>query len=145
MAVTRRGRTDVQTEEAIEAFAAMAEKPLSAVPSLPKSEPLPSPTVPEPDSSPAPELIAPASVKAAPKSPTRKSATKVKSALAPAMAEWKVRNREPKTGGINFRASASQLDLLRNAALVEEISQQKVLERLVWPLLEEKYGSGSAE
>jgi uncharacterized protein (DUF1778 family) len=59
------------------------------------------------------------------------------------MADWKRRNREPKTGGINFRASESQLDLLRTAALVEEISQQKVLERLVWEVLEEKYGSGA--
>ena len=61
------------------------------------------------------------------------------------MEAWKQRNREPKTGGINFRASTSQLELLRTAALVEEISQQKILERLVWPILEEKYGSGLSE
>lgn len=163
MPVKSRSRTDLKTEQAIEAFAAMAEKPLTGAPSLPELEPLPSPATPEPspartvsesDVSPGiseaespdasePEVARPA--KAAQKSPARRAASKVKSALAPAMAEWKVRNREPKVGGINFRASASQLDLLRTAALVEEISQQKVLERLVWPILEEKYGSGSSD
>lgn len=134
MAVNKRGRTDLQTENAIEAFGAMAEKPLASVPA-----------VPDPDSPPSP--VAPTSLtpKVAPSSPTRKAARAISSVLAPAMADWKRRNREPKIGGINFRASSSQLDLLRNAALVEEISQQKVLERLVWPILEEKYGTGASE
>jgi hypothetical protein len=140
MVVNKRGRTDLQTEKDIEAFAAMAEKPLTAVPALISEEPAtaPSPTAAEPTvllkAAPAP---APASA------PARKAARKSPSALAPAMADWKRRNREPKTGGINFRASESQLDLLRTAALVEEISQQKILERLVWEVLEEKYGSGA--
>jgi hypothetical protein len=136
MAVNKRGRTDLQTENAIEAFGAMAEKPLASVPA-----------VPDPDPDPLPSPAAPTSLtpKAAPSSPTRKAARAISSVLAPAMADWKRRNREPKIGGINFRASSSQLDLLRNAALVEEISQQKVLERLVWPILEEKYGTGASE
>lgn len=163
MPVKSRSRTDLKTEQAIEAFAAMAEKPPTVAPSPPELESLPSPAaqeadpagiVSEPDLSPsAPEAESPAAsepdvarpAKPAPKTPARKSASKVKSALAPAMAEWKVRNREPKVGGINFRASSSQLDLLRTAALVEEVSQQKVLERLVWPILEEKYGSGASD
>ncbi|MFB8369639.1 hypothetical protein ACFC25_09765 [Pseudarthrobacter sp. NPDC055928] len=146
MAVTKRSRTDVQTEKAIEAFAAMAEKPLTAVPPLNDlSDAIESPAAMETELSPEPAPTASPVVKAAQKEPARNSAAKVKAALAPAMAEWKVRNREPKVGGINFRASASQLDLLRNAALIEEISQQKVLERLVWPILEEKYGSGSSD
>lgn len=136
MAVNKRGRTDLQTEKDIEAFAAMAEKPLTAVPALVSEDPTPAP-------SPAAE---PTALKAAPApavAPARKAARTKSSVLAPAMADWKRRNREPKTGGINFRASESQLDLLRTAALVEEISQQKVLERLVWEVLEEKYGSGA--
>jgi len=146
MAVTKRSRTDVQTEKAIEAFAAMAEKPLTAVPPLnDPSDAIESSAAMETELSPEPAPTASPVVKAAQKEPARNSAAKVKAALAPAMAEWKVRNREPKVGGINFRASASQLDLLRNAALIEEISQQKVLERLVWPILEEKYGSGSSD
>lgn len=146
MAVTKRSRTDVQTEKAIEAFAAMAEKPLTAVPPLnDPSDAIESPAAMETELSPEPAPTASPVVNAAQKEPARNSAAKVKAALAPAMAEWKVRNREPKVGGINFRASASQLDLLRNAALIEEISQQKVLERLVWPILEEKYGSGSSD
>lgn len=55
---------------------------------------------------------------------------------------WKLRNKEPKTGGINFRASQSQLELLRQAAADQEISQQKILERIVWPALELAYGAG---
>lgn len=137
MAVNKRGRTDLQTEKDIEAFAAMAEKPLSAVPAL---------TPDEPAADPSPTAAEPAVLKAAPEpaaARTRKASRTSPSVLAPAMADWKRRNREPKTGGINFRASESQLDLLRTAALVEEISQQKVLERLVWEVLEEKYGSGA--
>ena len=137
MAVNKRGRTDLQTEKDIEAFAAMAEKPLTAVPALVSEAPAPAPS---------PAAAEPTALKAAPApaaTPTRKAARTKPSVLAPAMADWKRRNREPKTGGINFRASESQLDLLRTAALVEEISQQKVLERLVWEVLEEKYGSGA--
>jgi hypothetical protein len=137
MAVNKRGRTDLQTEKDIEAFAAMAEKPLTAVPALVAQEtsPVPSPAAAEPS--------APKAAPAPSTAPARKTSRKTSSVLAPAMADWKRRNREPKTGGINFRASESQLDLLRTAALVEEISQQKVLERLVWEVLEEKYGSGA--
>ncbi|WP_230854517.1 hypothetical protein [Arthrobacter terrae] len=77
--------------------------------------------------------------------PSPAKVSSISATLAPAMVDWKRRNREPKVGGINFRASSSQLDLLRTAALVEEMSQQKVLERLIWPILEEKYGPGSYE
>jgi hypothetical protein len=142
MAVNKRGRTDLQTEKDIEAFAAMAEKPLTAVPALIPEEPstAPSPS-PSHAAAEAPALRAAPAPAAAPAK--RKAARSTPSVLAPAMADWKRRNREPKTGGINFRASESQLDLLRTAALVEEISQQKVLERLVWEVLEEKYGSGA--
>lgn len=54
---------------------------------------------------------------------------------------WKRRNREPKHVGVMIRASQSQLDLLRRASEVEELSQQKILERIVWPELEARYGN----
>lgn len=50
------------------------------------------------------------------------------------------RAREPKTAGINFRMTERQMALLRTASAREDISQQKVLERIVWPALEERYG-----
>ena len=50
------------------------------------------------------------------------------------------RVREPKTAGINFRMTERQMALLRTASAREDISQQKVLERIVWPALEERYG-----
>lgn len=63
----------------------------------------------------------------------------------PDLPAWQVRNREKKTVGLNFRASESQMALLRTAAEREDISQQKVLERILWPILEERYGSGAHE
>lgn len=139
--VNKRPRTDLQTEKDIEAFAAQAEKPLTPVTSFPQPAEVPTNAAPSPA-----ERTIPAAT-AAPKA-VRSSPAAVPSispVLAPAMVDWKRRNREPKTGGINFRASSSQLDLLRTAALVEEISQQKILERLVWPILEEKYGTAASE
>jgi hypothetical protein len=53
---------------------------------------------------------------------------------------WKRRNKEPKTSGANIRVSKSQLELLRRAAEFEEISQQKLIENILWPVLEERYG-----
>lgn len=53
---------------------------------------------------------------------------------------WKQRNREPKLHGFNLRVSKSQLELLKAAADLHEISQQKLVEREFWPLMEEKYG-----
>jgi hypothetical protein len=53
---------------------------------------------------------------------------------------WKQRNLEYKNTGTQFRFSASQKQLLRVAALDQEMSMQKILERLVWPALEERYG-----
>ncbi|GAA1495394.1 hypothetical protein [Paeniglutamicibacter kerguelensis] len=66
-------------------------------------------------------------------------------ATQPDLPAWKIRNKEKKTTGLNFRTSTSQMNLLRAAAELEEISQQKLLERIVWPILEERYGSGTAE
>lgn len=132
--VRQRGRTDPQTEKQIEAFAAQAEQPLAPVTALPQAV---EPMVPDV------EKLTKSKTSTAPKG--AESASARARILAPAMEAWKQRNREPKTGGINFRASTSQLELLRTAALVEEISQQKILERLVWPILEEKYGSSLSE
>ena len=53
---------------------------------------------------------------------------------------WKRRNKEPKTSGANIRISKSQLELLRRAAEAEDISQQKLIENILWPVLEERYG-----
>jgi len=131
--VRQRGRTDPQTEKQIEAFAAQAEQPLAPVTALPQPA---QPSAYEVEKS----STSKTSVPKATDSPSPRARI-----LAPAMEAWKQRNREPKTGGINFRASTSQLELLRTAALVEEMSQQKILERLVWPILEEKYGSSLSE
>jgi hypothetical protein len=49
------------------------------------------------------------------------------------------RHKEPKVTGINLRMTATQQKLLQRAAAHEDISQQKVLERLIWPVLAEKY------
>jgi hypothetical protein len=132
--VRQRGRTDPQTEKKIEAFAAQAEQPHAPVTALPQPV---EPSIPKIEKSGRSRTLE------APQS--AESASARARILAPAMEAWKQRNREPKTGGINFRASTSQLELLRTAALVEEISQQKILERLVWPILEERYGSGLSE
>ena len=132
--VRQRGRTDPQTEKQIEAFAAQAEQPLAPVTALPQP------------AEPSAYEVGKSSTSRTPAAPkATESSTARTRILAPAMEAWKQRNREPKTGGINFRASTSQLELLRTAALVEEISQQKILERLVWPILEERYGSGPSE
>ena len=53
---------------------------------------------------------------------------------------WKRRNKEPKTSGANIRVSKSQLELLRKAAEIEEVSQQRLIENILWPVLEERYG-----
>lgn len=53
---------------------------------------------------------------------------------------WKQRNLEAKHMGTQFRCSASQLQLLRVASMDQELSIQKILERLVWPAIEERYG-----
>lgn len=49
--------------------------------------------------------------------------------------------REPKVAGINFRMTEKQMELLRTAAVREDISQQKILERIVWPALEARHGN----
>lgn len=53
---------------------------------------------------------------------------------------WKRRNREPKHRRVMLRVSESQLALLQAAAEHQEKSQQKILEEIVWPVLEEQYG-----
>jgi hypothetical protein len=53
---------------------------------------------------------------------------------------WKRRNREVKHRGVQFRCSDSQLDLLQAASIHQEKSMQKILEAIVWPVLEERYG-----
>lgn len=57
---------------------------------------------------------------------------------------WKRRNREAKTKGYTLRMSPSQLELLRVAHEDQDISQQKIIENLIWPALEEKYGDGAS-
>lgn len=58
---------------------------------------------------------------------------------------WKTRNREPKATGIQFRFSKSQLELLQMAKADQEKSIQKILEAIVWPVLEEQYGVTEGE
>lgn len=53
------------------------------------------------------------------------------------------RNRA-KTGikgpGMNFRYNASQRQLLDYAVAMEDMTKQELIEQLVWPILEERYG-----
>ncbi|MEV7652438.1 MULTISPECIES: hypothetical protein [Kocuria] len=42
--------------------------------------------------------------------------------------------------GYNFRFNNTQHALLNYAAEAEDTSQQKLIEELVWPVLEERYG-----
>lgn len=42
--------------------------------------------------------------------------------------------------GMNFRYNASQRDLLDYAVEMEDMSKQELIEQLVWPVLEERYG-----
>jgi hypothetical protein len=63
--------------------------------------------------------------------------------LVAGLPAWKRRNKEPKHVQIMLRASESQRELLQTASEHQEISQQKILEALVWPVLEEQYGEGS--
>lgn len=51
--------------------------------------------------------------------------------------------KEPKTVGINFRMTKTQQELLRRAAEAEDVSQQKILDRIVWPQLQAKLSSDS--
>lgn len=50
------------------------------------------------------------------------------------------RIKEPKSAGYTFRMTERQKRLLTLAADAEDISEQKLLERLVWPALVEKHG-----
>ncbi|WP_432246254.1 hypothetical protein ACRB8A_19930 (plasmid) [Arthrobacter sp. G.S.26] len=52
------------------------------------------------------------------------------------------RLKEPKVVGINFRMTKTQQELLRKAAEAEDVSQQKILDRIVWPQLQAKYQDG---
>lgn len=49
------------------------------------------------------------------------------------------KRKEPKVTGYNFRMSASEKKLLSHASDAEDLSEQKILERLVWPVLWERY------
>ena len=49
------------------------------------------------------------------------------------------KRKEPKVSGYNFRMTAAEKRLLTHAAEMEDISEQKVLERLVWPVLNDRY------
>lgn len=76
------------------------------------------------------------------RSPRRQSAVRNVTKSEPA---WKRRNREPKHRGVQFRCSDSQLDILQAASIRQEKSMQKILEAIVWPVLEEQYGTGTTD
>jgi hypothetical protein len=69
--------------------------------------------------------------------PTKELVVQDKTTGEPA---WKVRNRERKDKGIVLRCSESQIKLLQMAKKHQEISIQRILEKIVWPVLEEQYG-----
>lgn len=52
----------------------------------------------------------------------------------------RVKVKEPKVTGINLRMTVTQQRLLQKAAEAEDISQQKILEHLIWPALQARYG-----
>lgn len=59
----------------------------------------------------------------------------------PPLKPWKRRARSgAKVKGYNFRFNKIQHALLNYAAEAEDTSQQKLIEELVWPVLEERYG-----
>ena len=59
----------------------------------------------------------------------------------PPLKPWKRRARVgAKVKGYNFRFNNTQHALLNYAAEAEDTSQQKLIEELVWPVLEERYG-----
>lgn len=59
----------------------------------------------------------------------------------PPLKPWKRRARNgAKVKGYNFRFNNIQHALLNYAAKAEDTSQQKLIEELVWPVLEERYG-----
>ena len=59
----------------------------------------------------------------------------------PPLKPWKRRARiGAKVKGYNFRFNNAQHALLNYAAEAEDTSQQKLIEELVWPVLEERYG-----
>ena len=49
------------------------------------------------------------------------------------------RTKERYVTGINFRMTETQKNLLQRASEEEDISQQKVLEKIVWTILSERY------
>ena len=42
--------------------------------------------------------------------------------------------------GMNFRYNGSQRELLDYAVAMEDMTKQELIEQLVWPILEERYG-----
>lgn len=46
----------------------------------------------------------------------------------------------PKKDAVSFRFNAAQRDLLNVAVAHEDLSQQQLLESLVWEILEDRYG-----
>lgn len=49
------------------------------------------------------------------------------------------KTKERYVTGINFRMTETQKNLLQRASEEEDISQQKVLEKIVWSILSKKY------
>ena len=46
----------------------------------------------------------------------------------------------PKKDAVSFRFNAAQRDLLNVAVAHEDLSQQQLLESLIWEILEDRYG-----
>lgn len=59
----------------------------------------------------------------------------------PQLEPWEERDESlPKTSAFNFRLNKNQARLLKTAASMERTSQQKVIESILWPALEARYG-----
>lgn len=62
----------------------------------------------------------------------------------PARPDLPAHRQRAKTGikgpGMNFRYNKSQRQLLDYAVAMEDMTKQELIEQLVWPLLEERYG-----
>lgn len=107
------------------------------------AEALENPTTPTTQTAPAPAASTVPGDEPAPAPAPKRAATPRKpTAPAPNLPPHRVRAKaQRKTTGTSFRFNPSQGELLRHAAAMEDTSIQELLETLVWPVLEERYGA----
>lgn len=115
------------------------------MPVKPRRTPSPSGSAPDPRRDAEIERFGAAAEKEAAELAARSAApTRMESRSEPStdpIERWRQRRDSgPKAKGYNFRMTAAQAELLSLVAHQQDRSQQKILDDLVWPALEEKYG-----